>query len=79
MSMSESLLQVIKLPLEVYHYFEYGIEQDKKCTALLIKQEIEWIEWLHSFSHKCPALATRSLLSFFILNSTLLWGEEVWK
>ena len=29
-------------------------------------------------NHKCPALATRSLLSFFILNSTLLWGVEVW-
>ena len=28
--------------------------------------------------HKCPALATRSLLSFFILSSTLLWGVEVW-
>ena len=29
--------------------------------------------------HKCPVLATRSLLSFFILNSTLLRGVEVWK
>ena len=29
-------------------------------------------------NHKCPALATRSLLSFFILSSTLLWGVEVW-
>ena len=29
--------------------------------------------------HKCPALATRSLLSFFILSSTLLRGVEVWK
>ena len=28
--------------------------------------------------HKCPALATRSLLSFFIRSSTLLWGVEVW-
>ena len=30
-------------------------------------------------NHKCPALATRSLLSFFILSSTLLRGVEVWK
>ena len=29
--------------------------------------------------HKCPVLATRSLLSFFILSSTLLRGVEVWK
>ena len=28
--------------------------------------------------HKCPALAIRSLLSFFILSSTLLWVVEVW-
>ena len=28
--------------------------------------------------HKCPALATRSLLSFVILSSTLIWGVEVW-
>ena len=28
--------------------------------------------------HKCPVLATRSLLSFFILSSTLLRGVEVW-
>ena len=30
-----------------------------------------------SGAHKCPALATRSLLSFSILNSTLLRGVEV--
>ena len=29
--------------------------------------------------HKCPALATRSLLCFFILSSTLLRGVEMWK
>ena len=29
--------------------------------------------------HKYPALATRSLLSFFILSSTLLRAVEVWK
>ena len=29
--------------------------------------------------HKCPVLATRSLLSFFILSFTLLRGVEVWK
>ena len=29
--------------------------------------------------HKCPVLATRCLLSFFILSSTLLRGLEVWK
>ena len=41
--MSESSLQVIKLPLEVYHHFELGIEQDERCTASLIKQETEWL------------------------------------
>ena len=50
--MSESLLQVIKLPLEVYYYFELDIEQDEKCTASLIKQETEWIEWFYSFLQK---------------------------
>ena len=34
---------------------------------------ISWVGWV-----LCPALATRSLLSFFILSSTLLWGVEVW-
>ena len=29
--------------------------------------------------HKCPVLATRSLLTFSILSSTLLRGVEVWK
>ena len=29
-------------------------------------------------NHKCAALATRSLLSLFILSSTFLWGVEVW-
>ena len=29
--------------------------------------------------HKCSALVTRSLLSFFILSSTLLRAVEVWK
>ena len=34
---------------------------------------------LAKVDHKCPALATRSLLSFFILcSTTVLSGVEVW-
>ena len=49
MSMSESSLRVIVLPLLVYPHFQLGIEQDEIRKALLIKQETEWIEWFCSF------------------------------
>ena len=42
--MSESLLKVIVLPSLVYPCFGIDIEQDERCKALLIKQEIELIE-----------------------------------
>ena len=47
--MSESSLRVIVLLSLVYPYFEHDIERDKICKAsLIIKQETEWIEWVHS-------------------------------
>ena len=47
--MSESSLRDIVLLSLVYPYFEHDMEQDEICKALLIiKQETEWIEWVHS-------------------------------
>ena len=57
---------------------EGGIRGKRKCK---ISCERYWffsrlIPFL--ILHKCPALATRSLLSFFILCSTLVRGVELW-
>ena len=54
--MSESSLKVIVLPSLVYPYYELDIEQDEIRKSLLIKQEIECIEWF------CSVLLIPSIL-----------------
>ena len=53
--MLETSLSLIVVPSLVYPYFKLHIEQEKICKALLIKQEIEWIEWF-SFISPIPSI-----------------------
>ena len=47
--MSEFSLRDIVLLSLVYPYFEHDMEQDEIYKAsLIIKQETEWIKWVHS-------------------------------
>ena len=48
--MLETSLSLIVVLSLVYPYFKLDIEQEKICKALLIKQEIKWIEWFSSIS-----------------------------
>ena len=43
-------MRVIVLSFLVYPYFELDIEKDETRTALLIKQETGWMEWLWTCS-----------------------------
>ena len=58
--------------------WSYTVWGDRCChsyklseRSLVLRQTLDW--------HKCPALATRSLLCFFIPKCILLTGVEMWK
>ena len=70
-----TLVWQAKNPFTRWSYTAWG---DRCChsyklseRSLVLRQTLDW--------HKCPALATRSLLCFLILNYILLIGVEVWK
>ena len=70
-----TLVWQAKNPWTRWSYTAWG---DRCChsyklseRSLVLRQTLDW--------HKCPALATRSLLCFLILNYILLIGVEVWK
>ena len=48
--MLETSPSLIVVPSLVYPNFKLDIKQEKICKDLLIKQEIEWIEWFSSIS-----------------------------
>ena len=58
--MLQTSLSLIVVSSLVYPYFKLDIEQEKICKALLIKQEIKWIEWF-SFISLIPSILKQFL------------------
>ena len=64
----------------IYLLYVLWLPYASTCFLATPKITTQWFKRSNgTLWYKCPVLATRSLLSFFILSSTLLRGVEVWK